>query len=306
MCKLVKDQFGMSSIALTDHGVMSGAIEFRKEAKKTGIKPIYGCELYITTDDDGLEKEDMNRDNYHLVAIAMNNEGYKNLLRIVSNAHLHNFYYKPRVTQKFLAEHSEGLIILSGCINGQCFRYGHYDPETQKFSDPNGSAKKIINWFKDTFEDRFYFEIQDNPDLPQQLAYNEWLAEQSKKLDVKRIITADSHYLTKASKSTHDILMAIQTKKTLEQYLSPENEFKFGPWNYVRSGEEMLQAAIKYDAPEAFENTLAIAERCNVKLDIVGDGADYLQPIFNIDEAEDSDEFKQWLRSQNASTDNAR
>ena len=95
--------------------------------------------------------------------------------------------------------------------------------------------------------------------------------------------------------------MAVQTKQTVEQYLSPENEFKFGPWNYVRSGEEMLQAAIKYNASEAYENTLAIAERCNVKLKLVGDGADYLQTLFNIDEAEDSKEFEQWLRSTDAS-----
>lgn len=298
LCNLVKNDFGMSSITITDHGVMSGVVELHKAAKKHGLKPIYGCELYITDDADGLEKTDMNRDNYHLVAIAMNDEGYKNLLRLVSNAHLQNFYYKPRVTMRHLKLHSDGLIILSGCINSQCFRNGHYDPEHRKFSDPNGEAKKIIEWYLDIFGDRYYFEIQDNPDLPQQTAYNTWLRGQGKKLGIKSVITADSHYLTLADKSTHDILMAAQTKQTVAEYLSPENEFQFGPWNYVRSGEEMLEAAIKCGAPEAFENSLAIAERCNVKLKLVSDGADYLTPIFDIDKAEDVEEFEIWLKNQ--------
>jgi DNA polymerase III alpha subunit len=261
---------------------------------------MHNCELYITDDEDNLDKVDMNRDNYHLVALAMNEVGYQNLLRLVSNAHLKNFYYKPRITMQFLQDHSDGLIILSGCINNQCFRGGHYDPEHSTFSDPQGEAGKIIKWYHDVFGDRYYMEIQDHPDIPEQVAYNTWLIEQGKRLGIQLAITSDAHYLTPEDKSTHDILMAMQTKKTLEEYLSPENEFKFGEWNYVRSGEEMFQAAMKYKAPQAFENTLAIAERCNVELKIIGSGAEYLSPTFDINECEDKEEFEAWLRSQHA------
>lgn len=290
LCDLVK-KFGMSSVALTDHGVMSGAVELQKAAKKRGIKPIFGCELYITLDSDGLTKNDMNRDNYHLCALAMNQQGYENLLWLVSNAHLKNFYYKPRVSQSQIEDHSEGLIVLSGCINGQCFRYGHYDPERQEFSDPEGRAAGIINWYRDVFGDRYYFEIQDAPDLPQQAAYNTWLLEQGKKLGIKPVITADAHYLTQAHKGAHDVLMAMQTKKTLDEYLSPENEFKFGPYNYVRDSEKMLKAAVRQGSAEAFENTLEIAERCKTELEL----GEYKPPVYDIDQADDKEEFEKWL-----------
>ncbi len=296
LCNLV-DSFGMSSIALTDHGVMGGIVELQKAAKKKGLKPLFGCEMYITLDDNDQTKEDMNRDNYHLCAIAMNQKGYENLIHLVSNAHLRNFYYKPRVKQRDLFEYSEGIVILSGCINSQCFRYGHYDPERELFSDPEGRARGIIEEYKGIFGDRYYFEIQDAPDLPQQGVYNEWLLRQGHELSIKPVITADAHYLTQAHKGAHDILMAMQTKKTLDEYLSPENDFKFGPYNYVRSGEEMLSAAIRQKSPEAFENTLEVAERCNVEIEL----GKYKPPIYDIEKVKDKKEFERWLRAQESS-----
>lgn len=295
LCNLVKE-FGQSSVALTDHGVMSGAIELQKNAKKAGLKPIFGCEIYVTEDADYLPKDQMTRDNYHLCVLATSQVGYENLIWLVSQANLHNFYYKPRVNQQNLAEHSEGLIILSGCINSQCFRYGHYDPEHDVFSDPSGRGSKIINWYRDIFGDRFYFEIQDadTKELPQQRAYNIYLNNLAAKRGISTVITADAHYLTQGHKPAHDVVMAMQTNKTLDQYLSPENEFKFGDWNYVRSSEQMLEAAVKSGNSKAFETTLEVAEKCQFEIEL----GKYKPPVYDISNVADKEEFEQWLTQQ--------
>lgn len=294
LVKRVKE-LGMSSVALTDHGWMGGTIEFYKNCKKEGIKPIIGVEAYITDDKDDLPKEQRNKDNYHLVMVAMNQEGYENLVDLVSYASIHNFYYKPRISKERLRERSSGIIATSACLGNECNRRATWDRGGIGYCDPSGNVRSAAAWYRDVFEGRYYLEIQDNPDDEgQQYAYNQFIIQMGKDLGIPIIITSDAHYLKKEDKAAHDLVMAMQTKKTLTEYLSPENDFKYGPWFYVRSGDEMLDAAQRHGCPEAFDNALKISSMCNFELEL----GKYKPPAFNIEEVEDFGEFQEWLRTR--------
>lgn len=285
-------ELGMSSVALTDHGVMGGTIEFYKTMKKEGIKPILGVEAYITDDEEGLPKEMRTRDNYHLVMVAMNKVGYENLLYMVSSAATTNFYYKPRISKKLLAEHSEGIIATSACLGNECNRRASWDKGTACYADPNQAVEKAALFYRETFKERYFLEIQDNDDEEgQQAAYNQFVIALGKKLDIPIVITSDAHYLKKEDKAAHDLVMAMQTKQTLEEYNSPQNEFKYGPWFYVRSGDEMYEAAVKHGCPEAFDNANKIGSMCNLELEL----GKYKPPVFDIETADDIGEFNEWL-----------
>lgn len=245
----------MPALALTDHGVLYGSIEFYKEAKKAGIKPILGCEVYIAPksrfDKNGRDKDEENA--YHLVLLAENEVGWKNLIRLVSLGHLEGFYYKPRIDKEILKEYKEGLIALSACLAGEI-------PSLYLRGDLVGAESAAKEYVEIFGKNHFYLEIQDQG-IDVQKKLNFFLLNLGKRLEIPVVATNDAHYVTKANAQAQDVLMCIQMQKTV----SDPSRLKFPSDNfYLKNGEEMSQ--IFADAPEAIENSLKIAERCQVEL----------------------------------------
>lgn len=276
-------ELGMSSIALTDHGNEYGVLEFYKECKKQGVKPIIGIEAYTTNDLDNIEQK--NRDNSHIVLLAADEEGLRNLFWLASNACLNNFYYKPRIWRGHFENHSKGIFATSACLGGVPSRTGVYDESNQSFTDPEGKVADVCKYFYQVFDGRWHLEIQDNPEWQQQ-AFNKWAVPFARANNIPLVITADAHYLTKEDSPTHKLMMAMQLKTTLAEY-EANNEMKYSDGFYVRSPEEMLEAAKKYNAEDAFHNTLAIAKQCNVNIEL----GKYKMPTYNVREAHDYDDF---------------
>ena len=252
LVKKVKEQ-GMPAVAVTDHGCMFGAIEFYTKCKAEGIKPIIGAELYIApgsrSQKDGGGADGVS--NFHIVLLCMNLQGYKNLSYLTSAGFKEGFYYKPRIDKDLLAQHSEGLIAMSACLKGEvawlCGR-GRMD-----------EAAAAAKWYADIFPDRYYIELQENT-LPEQDLVNQKLLQLAEELNLPLVATNDCHYLNQDDAKAHEVLLCIQTGKTMNdpnRMQFSANEF------YVKSPEEM-QAAFHY-APQAVANTLAIADRCDVK-----------------------------------------
>jgi DNA polymerase-3 subunit alpha len=244
-------ELGMDSVAITDHGAMFGVIDFYKQAKKHGIKPIIGCEVY-TAPRTRFQKDPV-RDKHigHLVLLAKNNNGYNNLIKIVSKGYTEGFYYKPRIDFEILEEYSDDIICLSACLAGDINRKileGNYKGAKEL-------ALKLNNIFG---QDNFYLEMQDHR-IEEQRAVNEGVIKLSKETGIPIVATNDVHYLNKEDHSAHDILLCIQTGKTLDdedRMKFPSSEF------YLKSPEEMTNL-FSY-AEEAIENTLRIAQMCNV------------------------------------------
>ncbi len=248
-------QFGMSSLAITDHGVMYGCLKFYKQALKMGIKPIIGCEVYVAPRSlrDKVPKLDENP--AHLVLLAANTMGYQNLLKLVSIAHVEGFYYKPRVDLDTLQKYSEGLIALSACMSGQIPRLllaGQFE-----------AARKQLRWYQEVFgPDHFYLELQYQQ-LAEQRGLNRNLAKLAAECSVPLVATNDVHYLNREDAEAHDALLCIQTGKTVED----TNRMRFSTSEFfLKTPAEMGE--IFFDYPEALENTLKIAERCNVQLEL--------------------------------------
>lgn len=242
-------ELGMDSIAITDHGVMYGCVEFYQEAKEQGIKPIIGCEIYVVPKSMHIKVNDKENDIYHLVLLVKNEKGYENLMKIVSKASIEGFYYKPRVDHEVLREHSEGLIALSACLGGEIQAYILQD-NIQK-------AEKTALLYKEIFKDGFYLELQYHG-MKEQLKVNKEIIEMSKRLNIPLVATNDVHYIKKEDYRSHDILLCIQTAKTVdeeERMRYPSDEF------YLKSPEEMYE--MFSHVPEALENTVKIAEQCN-------------------------------------------
>lgn len=248
-------ELGMDSLAITDHGVMYGVIDFYKAAREVGIKPILGCEVYVAPgsryDRQPGESEDR---YYHLVLLAQNNQGYNNLIKIVSRGFTEGFYYKPRVDYEVLEEFHEGIIALSACLAGEVQRYlsrGMYDVACE-------SAKRYENIFG---KDNFFLELQDHG-IPEQKYVNPQLVRMSGELGIGLVATNDVHYTYADDADAHDILLCIQTGKKI----SDENRMRYeGGQYYLKSPEEMEQL-FAY-APQAVENTHKIAQRCNVEIE---------------------------------------
>lgn len=245
------DKLGMDSIAITDHGSMFGVIEFYKQAKKRGIKPILGCEVYITKGD---YKEHKDRERFHLILLAENQVGYSNLLKIVSEGFVNGFYYKPRIDKELLREHGEGIIALSACLGGEVQKHLMYDEYEQ--------AKEAALAYRDILgEDNFYLELQDHGMREQKLV-NKQLIKLSRETEIPLVATNDMHYIKREDAKVHDTLLCIQTGKTRNE----ENRMKFPSDEfYLKSYDEMK--SMFPNAEEALENTVKIAERCNVELD---------------------------------------
>ena len=247
-------ELGMEHIAITDHGVMFGIIDFYKQAVAEGIKPIIGCEVYIAA--RGLEQKDPRKDQNqsHLVLLAKDQRGYDNLKKIVSKGFIDGFYYKPRVDAEYLQKHNEGLICLSGCIGGEI---------PQALLENNFElAKKIACRYQEIFgKEDFYIEIQDHG-LQEEMEVNSKLIALAREIQAPLVATNDVHYIKKEDAVSHDVLLCIQTGTNVQEedrMRFPVDEF------YLKSPAEM--EALFGNIPEALENTIQIAERCNVDFD---------------------------------------
>ncbi len=243
-------ELGMDSIAITDHGAMYGAIEFYKAALEAGVKPIIGCEVYVAPE-SRLMKDSKNSANYHLVLLAENNEGYQNLIKLVSYGFIDGFYYKPRIDKELLRKHHKGIIASSACLAGEVAR--------NIINVSYEKAKEVALEYLDIFgEGNFFLELQDHG-MREQKQVNMALVRMSEETGIPLIATNDSHYIYKEDADPHDILLCIQTAKTVLD----EDRMRYeGGQFYVKSPEEMYDL-FSY-APQALENTAKIAERCNV------------------------------------------
>ncbi|CUO47436.1 MULTISPECIES: DNA polymerase III subunit alpha [Clostridium] len=249
--KIIKraKELGMDSIAITDHGVMYGCVEFYKQAVDQGIKPILGCEVYVASKSMYIKQVDKENSTNHLVLLVKNEVGYQNLMKIVSQASIDGFYYKPRVDHEYLKKHSEGIIALSACLGGEV--------QSNILKDNYDKAKEIALLYKDIFKEGFYLELQ-NHGMDEQRKVNETNIKISKETGIPLVATNDVHYINQKDSKSHDILMCIQTGKTVEdenRRRYPSDQF------YLKSPEEMWDM-FSY-IPEALENTIKIAEECN-------------------------------------------
>ncbi len=243
-------ELGMSALAITDHGVMFGVVDFYKACKSAGIKPIIGIEAYIAQ--NSRHDRDHNEKPYHLVLLAQNQTGYQNLLKLASIAQLEGFYYKPRIDKEVLAQYSEGLIALTACAQGEI-------PQLL-FQGQIDQAREAARWYQSHFPDRFYFELQSH-DIPEfEPVYNQ-MVELAREMGIPLVATNDIHYAKREQADAHDVLLCIGTGKTVNE----SNRMRMtDPSYYMRSPEEM--ARLYAHLPEALENTVKIAEQCNVEI----------------------------------------
>lgn len=240
---------GMKSIAITDHGVMYGLVDFFKAAEENGIKAILGCEVYVVAKSRHIKQPDKENATHHLVLLVKNETGYENLMKIVSVASIEGFYYKPRIDHDYLREHSEGLIALSACLGGEVQSY--------LLKENYEKAKDVALLYKDIFKDGFYIELQ-NHGMEEQQKVNELNIKLSEETGIPLVATNDVHYIKREDSKSHDVLMCIQTAKTIDdpnRRRYPSDQF------YLKSAEEMWDM-FSY-IPEALENTVKIAEECN-------------------------------------------
>lgn len=246
---------GMEAVAMTDHGTLSGAIEFYKACMEEGIKPIIGMEAYVAARKHTDKDVQKDKARYHLIILAMNNTGYENLMRLSTIANLDGFYFKPRIDHDLLVKYNEGLIILSGCASGEVGDA----LKNNNFSE----AKKIASWYKSIFGDRYYLEMQDHGKWADQLRINEGLEKLSQELDISMVLTGDAHYLNKDDDEAHEILLCVGTGS----YLSDQNRMSLKGFElYVKDPKEFID---QYnDRPELITTTKAIADRCHVEIEL--------------------------------------
>ena len=246
-------ELGMKSIAITDHGVMYGVIDFYKACKNEGIKPIIGCEVYVAPRSRFDKEGQIDKEYSHLILLAKDNQGYKNLSKLVSIGFVDGYYYKPRIDLEVLEKYHEGLIALSACLAGsvnQAILAGNME-----------KAISTAKWFKDVFKEDYYLELQNNG-IREQVLANQKLVEISKKLDIPLVATNDAHYLKKGDAYNHEVLLCIQTGKKI----TDEDRMRFDTDElYIKSPEEM--ADYFSNIPEAIENTVKIADKCNVEFE---------------------------------------
>ncbi len=270
---------GMEAVALTDHGQIYGMIKFNRAAQQAGVKPIFGCEVYqaprrMTDRDSQLDSR-----AHHLVLLAENETGYKNLLQLVTKANLEGFYYRPRIDKELLAEHTEGLICLSACLSGEV--------PTLLLNGQAEQARQVVGWFKELFgPDHYFIEMQRHAGIPELEAVNAGLVSLAKEFGLRLVATNDVHYVRREDSAAQELLLAIQTNTTLSD---PTRMRMSGDDYYLTTPEEMEALFPEY--PEALENTLLIAERCNVDLSFSG----YHLPKFPLPEGQTAEAY---LRQQ--------
>lgn len=267
-------KFKMPAVAITDHGNLFGAVEFYKKADKAGLKPIIGCEVYVTQG----SRFEKTKGYSHLILLSKDMTGYRNLVKIVTQAYTEGFYYKPRVDKQLLENHSEGLIALSACLKGEVpYLLNHEQPE---------QAKETALWYKELFgAENYFLEIQENG-LSEQTEVNKKLITLSKECDIKLVATNDCHYLNREDYTAHDILICIQTGKTVDD----PNRLKFGTDQlYFKSPDEM-KAAFS-EVPESVLNTREIAERCNLTFKL----KDFKLPQYHMPDGGSPDSYMEEL-----------
>ena len=248
-------ELGMNSAAITDHGVMYGVIDFYREAKAAGINPILGCEVYVAPNSRFDRETGGGEDRYyHLVLLAENNQGYANLMKIVSKGFVEGFYYRPRVDMEVLRQYHEGIIALSACLAGEVQRYlvrGMYE-----------EAKEAALKYRDVFgEGNYFLELQDHG-IPEQKLVNQQLVRMSRELEIDLVATNDVHYTYEEDAASHDILLCIQTGKKL----ADEDRMRYEGGQYFVKSPEQMQELFSY-VPQALENTQKIADRCHVEIE---------------------------------------
>ena len=246
-------ELGMKSIAITDHGVMYGVIDFYKACKKEGIKPIIGCEVYVAPRSRFDKEPNIDNKYNHLILLAKNNLGYKNLCKLVSAGFTEGYYYKPRIDLEILEKYHEGLIALSGCLAGAL--------STSILDGNYEQAEKMAKWHKELFKDDYYIEIQANR-LKEQALVNQKLVELSRKLEIPFVITNDAHYLKKEDSYNHEVLLCVQTGKKMTD--TDRMRFETDDF-YIKSPEEIEE--FFPNLKEGMENTVEIAEKCNVEFE---------------------------------------
>lgn len=248
--------YGMDAVAITDHGTLSGAIEFYKKSIDKNINPIIGIETYVAPRLHTDKEAGKDKANYHLILLAMNNEGYRNLMRLATIASLDGFYHKPRVDHQLLEQYNQGIIVLSGCANGEV---GDAIRNQQ-----DKEAEKIALWYKKVFGDRYYLEVQDHGHKwDVQDAINKKVLQLGKKLEIPVVLTADAHYLNVDDKEAHEILLCVQTGS----FLSDNSRMSLKDFDlYLSDPREIIERWSKY--PKVILNTKKISQRCSVEIEL--------------------------------------
>jgi DNA polymerase-3 subunit alpha len=274
-------EMGMEAVAITDHGTMSGAVDFYKSAKDAGIKPVIGMEAYVAARSRHDRDPGKDKARYHLILLAMNEAGYQNLMQLSTTANLEGMYYKPRIDHELLEKYNEGIIALSACASGEVgeqLRMDNYE-----------EAKKIAAWYKSVFGDRYYLELQDHghPDCPSkwdvQVKINQYLDRLSKELDIPCVVTSDGHYMTHDDQDAHEILLCVGTGAFLN------DEKRMSLKDFELHVTDPMEIIGRWNAtnPEAVANTRRIADRCNVEMEL----GRILIPTFPVPEGETEKTF---------------
>ncbi len=255
-------EYGMTAAAITDHGTMSGVLDYYKTAKAAGIKPILGIEAYVAARSRFDRDPAKDKMRYHLTIIAMNNQGYHNLMRLSTKANLEGMYYKPRIDHDLLEELNEGLIVLSGCASGEIGEALRYDDYAK--------AVEIAQWYKRVFGDRYYLELQDhghpesNTHWDVQAKINDGLRRMAEELDIPLVVTCDGHYLTHDFQDAHEILLCVGTGS----FLSDEKRMSLKDFELHLTDPRDIIARWGRELPEAITNTKQIADRCTVDIEL--------------------------------------
>lgn len=251
-------EMGMEACAITDHGTLSGAIEFYKESKKAGIKPIIGIETYVAARSRHDRDPSKDKTRYHLILLAMNHQGYQNLMKLSTIASLEGVYYKPRIDHELLEQYNEGIIALSACLGGEL--------SAPLQNDDYEKAKEVALWYKSVFGDRYYMEIQDHQEYEMQNKVNNYIFELSEELGIKTVVSSDAHYVNAEDQEAHEILLCVGTNA----YMSDEKRMSLTDFHlHVTDPSDVINRwGEKY--PDTVRNTKEIADRCNLEIELGG------------------------------------
>ena len=247
---------GQQALAITDHGNLYGAIDFYQAARKADIRPLLGMEAYVAPGSrtERGEPRSASTAYHHLVLLAQNGEGWRNLIQLATKAHLEGFYYKPRVDRELLAEHSAGLIALSGCPSGELHKALEADDKQE--------AHRIAAWYRETFDDRYYLEIQRHQQLQRFEPVLKQTVQLARETGIQLVATQDAHYCDPGDHDAHDLLLCIGTNATRDE----EKRFRFEGQDFYLTDEQYMLDTYS-DLPEAVTNTQEVAERCDVTLE---------------------------------------
>ncbi|MCL4382619.1 DNA polymerase III subunit alpha [Patescibacteria group bacterium] len=274
-------ELGMTALAITDHGTMYGAFKFYLAARDLGVKPIIGMEAYVASHSRFDKQPGLDKDQFHLTLLAKNEQGYKNLMKLTTIAHLEGFYYKPRIDLEVLKTYSEGLIALSGCLEGEI-------PHLLRIGQDNKAEEKARQFTEIFPEDHFYLEIQAHPKIEDQRKVNEKIIALSQKIGLPLVATNDSHYVNPEDAEAQEILLCVQTQHTLLEKDRPLSMIS-SPDFYLRSPEEMSGLFIRN--PEAIANTVKIAQMCDVEIDM----GKWILPHFSVPDQSSAGDYMKKL-----------